>query len=75
MKADVCLNYKRAVFDFYVRFSITLFSFSQWHISLAVSPGLSHNDQPETSTVPSGRVSGRKYIKNIYQFMHFIPKA
>ena len=75
MKADVCLNYKSATCDFYVRFSITLFSPSQWRIGLAVSPGLSHNDQPETSTVPSGRVSGRKHMKNIYQFMRFILRA
>lgn len=48
VKADACLNYKSAICDFYVRCSVTLFSFRQWWIGLAVSPGFSHNDQPET---------------------------
>lgn len=48
IKAGACLNYKSAICDFYVRCSVTLFSFSQWCIGLAVSPGFSHNDQPET---------------------------
>lgn len=66
MKADVCLNYKSATCDFYVCFSFTLFSLCQWCVGLAVSPGLSQNDQPETSTAPSGSILGRKNMKNIY---------
>lgn len=37
---------------------------------LAVSPGFSHNDQPENTTGPSGSISGLKYMKNICQFIH-----
>lgn len=42
---------------------------------LAVSPGFSHNDQPENSTGPSGCVSGMEYMKNFLQFIHSIQKS
>lgn len=42
---------------------------------LAVSPGFSHNDQPESSTGPSGTVSGVEYMKNFFQFIHSIQKS
>ena len=42
---------------------------------LAVSPGFSHNDQPENSTRPSVSVSGMEYMKNFFQCIHSIQKS